>query len=71
MYSLAPFYKAVLLMNMVIDTFANRIVKYLPISAETLLTIKKNIIFTIVKLKPHHTKSIIQYSDGSCDTFEM
>lgn len=33
--------------------------------------LRKFIMFTIVKFKPHHTKSILQYSDGSCDTFEM
>lgn len=27
--------------------------------------------YTIVRMKPHHTKSIVQYSDGSCDTFEL
>lgn len=45
--------------------------KYLHTSNLLHMKIKKALLYYLIKIKPHHTKSIVQYSDGSCDTFEM
>jgi len=72
MYSLAPFYKMIKMLNMVLDNviFPN-LQKYLHTSNLLHMKIKKALLYYLIKIKPHHTKSIVQYSDGSCDTFEM
>lgn len=72
MYSLAPFYKIILMINMILDDviFLN-VEPYIHIPPKLRTEFKQWLLFTVVKLKPHHTKSIVEYNDGSCDTFEM
>jgi len=72
MYSLAPFYKLVKMLNMTLDdVIFPSMLKYLHTPPSLHMNIKKALLYYLIKLKPHHTKSIVQYSDGSCDTFEM